>query len=283
MTVSEFYTLAVSLLTAAHIPDPEIEASLLLGYLLDKSRAEVLLAGPEHLAANDVKKLEQQLSLRLQRLPLAYVVGEQEFWSLPFTVTPDVLIPRPETEQLLEIVLRTLKTHDSCVRWGLDLGAGSGVIASVLALELPEARIVAVDRSLAALAVVCRNIKRHALSTRVFPLCASWGQAVTPGCWDLIVSNPPYVAAAAMATLAPEVQAEPKSALDGGRDGMEEIRIICHQLADLLQPRGWFFMEIGFDQKELVLDLFHANPCFSDVAVHHDYAGLPRVLQARKK
>lgn len=283
MTISEFYTRAVRLLAEADIPDADIEASFLLGHFLHKSRAEIILAGSQVLLPPERRNLEYHLSLRLQRIPLAYVIGEQEFWSLPFIVNSDVLIPRPETEQLLEIILRTLKDHGRMVRWVLDLGAGSGVIASVLAIELPEARIVAVDRSMPALAVVQENIKKFTLGSRVFPVCSSWGQALRNNQWDLIVSNPPYIAANVMADLTPEVRAEPWSALDGGYQGMEDIAQISQQLPLLLKDNGWFFMEIGYDQKELVLDLFDSLPCFDNIVVHDDYAGLPRVLQAHKK
>lgn len=282
MTIVDFYTKAVQLLAEAEIPDSEIEVSFLLGHLLQKNRAEIFLAGSDVLSPQNLKKLDHLLALRLQRLPLAYVIGEQEFWSLSFNVTPDVLIPRPETEQLLEIVLRTLKDHGNIVNWALDLGTGSGVIASVLALEIPDAKVVAVDRSMAALKVVQGNIQRHGLAGRILPICSNWGDALHAGQWDLVVSNPPYIAANVMADLSPEVKTEPRTALDGGIKGMEDICEIADQLEALLRPNGWFFMEIGFDQKKLVLDLFHATPGFTDIVVYHDYAGLPRVLQARR-
>jgi len=282
VTVAEFYKKAVHLLAEADIPDPEIEVSFLLGHILNKSRAEVFLAGSEPLSLENQKKLADLLSDRLRRIPLAYVIGEQEFWSRTFSVTPDVLIPRPETEQLLQIVLRTMEDHGNMVRWALDLGTGSGVIASVLALELPLLKVIAVDRSIAALSVVEKNIHRHNLEARVLPLCADWGGALQATSFDLIVSNPPYIADDAMADLAPEVRQEPWTALDGGHQGMEDIIRIAGQLERLLNNGGWFFMEIGYDQKELVLELFQGIPGLTDVAVHHDYAGLPRVLQARR-
>jgi len=283
VTVADFYKKAVHLLAEAEIPDPEIEVSFLLGYLLNKSRAEVFLAGPDSLSLDHQKKLDDLLNERLRRIPLAYVIGEQEFWSRTFSVSPDVLIPRPETEQLLQIVLRTMADHGNMVRWALDLGTGSGVIASVLALELPLARVLAVDRSMAALQVATQNITRHNLAARVLPVCADWGGALQSEGFDLIVSNPPYIANDAMSDLAPEVKTEPWTALDGGHQGMNDIVKIAGQLERLLNDGGWFFMEIGYDQKELVLELFQGITCMIEVAVHHDYAGMPRVLQARKR
>jgi release factor glutamine methyltransferase len=283
VTVSELYQNAVEQLAAAAISDPELEASFLLGHLLNKTRAELLLFGSASISKNDASAFKQCLSRRLDRIPLAYVIGEQEFWSLPFFVNPHVLIPRPETEQLLDIVFKTLEKQCDQPTHILDFGTGSGVIASLLALKFPKALVVAVDRSMAALRVAQKNFNRHDLADRVVPICGSWGQAIKHGKWDLLVSNPPYVAHEAMHGLQLEVQKEPVSALDGGKNGMEEISKIAGQLDLLLKPKGWFFMEIGFDQKEFVLDLFHSMPYFKDVQVHADYAGLPRVLQARKR
>jgi release factor glutamine methyltransferase len=281
--ISELYKKGVKLLQEAGLADPELEVSLLLAHYLQKSRSHIYLSGSETVPEKVGTEIEEALRKRLDRIPLAYIIGEQEFWSLPFIVSPDVLIPRPETEELLEIVLSV--AHDSPfeIKNILDLGTGSGVIAIVLAMEFKQASVVAVDRYMAALKITGQNIVRQGLSKRVHRLCSDWGSACSNTKWDLIVSNPPYVAREVMADLQPEVRKEPGTALDGGKHGMETISVLASQLEGLLKPGGWFFMEMGYDQEEQVLKLFQALIAFENIKVHKDHAGLPRVLQAQKK
>ncbi len=282
MLISELYKHGVKLLNDAGIADSELEVSLLLAHFLQKSRTYIYLFGSETVSENSRTKFENSLAKRLERFPLAYIIGEQEFWSLPFTVSPDVLIPRPETEQMLEMVLSAVQDYPCKVENILDLGTGSGAIAIVLAKEIEQASVVAIDRSMAALKIAQTNILRHGLSNRVHCLCSDWGRSVAPLKWDLIVSNPPYIAGDVMDDLEPEVQKEPGSALDGGIHGMETIQVLASQLQKLLKPGGWFFMEIGYDQEQYVLDLFHSFSCFEKIRVRKDHAGLARVLQAQK-
>lgn len=282
MLISELYTDGVHLLKDAGIVDAELEISLLLAHILGKTRTHIYLSGSENVSENAGNEFTYALAKRLERMPLAYITGEQEFWSLPFTVSPDVLIPRPETEQMLEMVLSVIEDWSLKVENVLDLGTGSGVIAIVLAKEIAQASVVAVDQSLKSLKIAKSNVVRHGLAARVQCLCSDWGASVRNGEWDLIVSNPPYVASDILHSLAPEVQKEPLAALNGGKYGMESIYDLVFQVEQLLKPGGWFFMEIGYDQERYVEDLFQSIPSFEKVTVRRDHAGLPRVAQARK-
>jgi release factor glutamine methyltransferase len=285
MKALDLYQSAVSRLRAAEIEDAEIEASLLLGHLLNLSRAQVFLHEeplPEALVAD----FENFLGRRLAREPLAYILGEQEFWSLPFYVNSHVLIPRPETELLLEIILQVLKGEEQEMLTGrvLDMGTGSGVIAIVLALELPGAVVTSLDISYAAQAVARKNAERHGVLERVSFISSDWLAAVrrTP-LFDLVVTNPPYVARESFADLQPEVSRfEPRLALDGGQGGADVISRFAGEVAAVLKPGGRFFMEIGADQSQFVMDLFSSFAAFDGLTVYEDYAGLPRIFHARR-
>lgn len=285
MKALNLYQSGVSRLRQAEIEDAEIEASLLLGHLLNLSRARVFLHA-EQLPDSVVRDFEHYLSRRLTREPLAYILGEQEFWSLPFYVNNDVLIPRPETELLLEIVLQVLRGEEQDLQSGrvLDMGTGSGVIPIVLALELPQAFVCTLDISYAAQVVARKNAARHNVLDRVSFISSDWlaGIRRTP-LFDLVVTNPPYVARESFAGLQPEVSLfEPRLALDGGQGGGEVIARFAGDVAAVLKPGGRFFMEIGADQSHFVMDLFSSFPEFDGLTVYEDYAGLPRIFHARR-
>lgn len=286
MKIKDVYTDAVRRLEAAGIAQAETEAQIILGHVLKLNRAQLFLAGQEELNKADRLSLESMLGRRLDREPLAYILGEQEFWSLAFRVTPDVLIPRPETEFLLECALRACR--DQLLETPapvLDLGVGSGAIAVVLARELPQVPVFGVDRSFAALQVAAKNAQRLAPGARLHLIHGNWLDSFfTRPTFGLIVSNPPYIAQGSLASLQPEVSLhEPRLALDGGRQGMEAIAILAATAHKCLQAGGWLFLEIGADQQELVLEQFAAYPDYDHLAVHKDYAGLPRVFQAMKR
>jgi len=280
----ELYQSGVSRLKEADIEDAEIESSLLLGHLLNLSRAQIFLH-EEQLADSVIQDFEHYLSRRLTREPLSYILGEQEFWSLPFYVNRDVLIPRPETELLLEIVLQVLKGEEQELSDRvLDMGTGSGVIPIVLALELPQALVCTLDISYAAQVVARKNAARHGVQDRVSFITSDWlaGIRRTP-LFDLVVTNPPYVARESFESLQPEVSLfEPRLALDGGPEGKEVISRFAGDVAAVLKPGGRFFMEIGADQSHFVMDLFSSFPEFDGLTVYEDYAGLPRIFHARR-
>jgi release factor glutamine methyltransferase len=268
------------------IEEYALEARLLLGSCLKMTRTELFLRGEEAPTPAEQELLHIWLQRRTQREPLAYIVGEQEFWSKSFKVSPAVLIPRPETEFLLDRVLALCQPEN--VKRGaiLDLCCGSGVIATVLAMETGQP-VFAVDLSLAALQVASANLIRHQVIDRVNLVC---GNLFTPFATDrrfsLIVTNPPYVGCQELAcSVEPEVaRYEPRLALDGGNDGLAIIRNICSQAPHYLRPGGELFMEIGADQGQEVAAMFSSKsrdiPGFSRVAVYVDYAGRDRVLHA---
>lgn len=284
MTTLELYHSVLRRLVAAGIPDPEAEAILLLRHLLECRRSDVFLQGGRVVAPPLIEQAERAISRRLAREPLAYILGEQEFYGRPFAVTPAVLIPRPETELLVERAVAVLRATEGKERIRvLDLGVGSGVIAITLALEIPTATVVAVDLSLPALGVARGNACHHGVAARVQWLNADWGTALRGGYgFDLVAANPPYVAERIAASLQPELAAEPATALYGGEDGRREIERILGDASRLLCPGGLLLMEIGFDQEGYVLARLDALGGFAQVTVQRDYAGLPRVLEARR-
>jgi release factor glutamine methyltransferase len=220
------------------------------------------------------------LQRRAAREPLAYVVGYKEFWSLEFEVSPAVLIPRPETELLVEIALELVKDPPSVSPSICDVGTGSGCIAIALARELAHASIVAVDQSAAALEVARRNAVKHAVADRIELVAADLFGAIRSRRFDLVVTNPPYVAAEDLADLEPELRWEPDSALNGGAGGLNIIRRLLAETAAALVPKGWVVMEIGAQQRDAVEAL--AVECgFTNCRVRLDYAGLPSLLVAQ--
>ena len=292
--IKTFFHNTVSLLRQAGIPEPELEVSLLLSHVLRMDRTAVLLAGEKVLHEEQCEALKEYVARRLAREPLAYITGEKEFWSLSFTVTKDVLIPRPETELLLARALQAIRGTAGTGREMriLDLGTGSGIIAIVSAMEVEAARVTAVDRSYKALQVAVHNAKNHKVSERIQFVNCDWLAGLsTATVFDLVIANPPYIAeeilkipsGTADESLQPEVVSfEPRLALDGGHQGLDEIRRIARQVPSVLKHGGWFFMEIGADQGEAVSAIFHGVGVYKSLAVHSDYAGLPRVFQARR-
>jgi release factor glutamine methyltransferase len=281
LSIADLLRGAAESFSQAGIDSPELEARLLLQFVLGLDRAALILRWQQHPPISAQEHFASLVTRRLGREPLAYITGEREFWSLPFAVSSAVLIPRPETEFLLEQVLYQVQAKD--VRHALDLGSGSGVIAVVLAREL-GCRVTAVDASAAALQVAAGNARRHGVAERINWLCGDFFSTLPPAArFDLLVSNPPYVAVPAMKQLAPEVRLyEPHLALCGGMNGLDCIAHISRRAGDFLYPGSWVFVEIGADQKEAVHQLFTSSPHrYEDVQVKEDLAGRPRVLTAR--
>ena len=284
MILKQVYLESVQRLGDAGVAEPEIEAALLLGHVLSYSRTQFFLALGQEISAQHLSFFNTLLSRRLQREPLAYITGEQEFWSLPFAVSRKVLIPRPETEELLEKIFATVRQVGVPTGPVLDLGVGSGAITVVLARELADRLVFGVDISLDALGVARENIERHQVQPRVFLINGDWLTAIRQeGRFALVVSNPPYIAATAMDGLQPEVRDfEPHGALTGGVDGLSDIHALAAQVHPVMVPGGMFFMEIGADQQEAVLKIFSSFSEYDRLQVHFDLAGLPRIFQARR-
>jgi len=287
MQVHQLLKTAASALEEAGIEESRLEAELLLQGCLGVSGSHLFLLHDQRVDSQVEQQFQHCLSRRCGREPLQYIQGSCEFWSLDFQVTPAVLIPRPETEFLLEHTLSTLARvqPQRAPRHILDLCTGSGVIAVVLAREFAGAAVTAVDCSRQALQIARKNIVCHGLAERIDLVCADLLTSFRPAVFfDLIVTNPPYVLSGDLAGLEPEVRDwEPVLALSGGKTGLDSIDRICRDAALHLQPGGWLFMEIGADIGEPVARIFTASGRYDQVRIIRDWAGRPRVLQAECK
>jgi release factor glutamine methyltransferase len=287
MRVAELIRFATGELGRAGIADADSDVLLLLGHCLGKTRTGLFLAAEEEVPEAARLLFLELLARRRQREPLAYILGEREFWSLPFAVSPAVLIPRPETEFMLEQVLAACRKKPMPAGRILDLCCGSGVIAIVLALELGR-EVTAVDLSDEALAVAGQNCRRHGVEGRVSLIRADLLSAFAGRrVFSLAVSNPPYVSSGDIRrNLEPEVaDHEPRLALDGGELGLDVIERIRDGLPAVMLPGGEVFIEIGAEQGQAVRNIFsepvNSVCCFQDVEILQDYAGRDRVLHAR--
>jgi release factor glutamine methyltransferase len=253
------------------LPSPRLDAEVLLAHALSTTRVALYTAFDKPLEEGELAAYRELIRRRLAGEPVAYVVGEQEFWSLPLLVDPRVLVPRRDTETLVEVALRLAPA----ARRVADIGTGSGAIVLALLKELPEAVAIAVDSSEGALEVARANAARHGLAARVTFVRGDL-LAPTDGVFDLVVSNPPYVPRGDLAGLAPEVRREPQAALDGGPDGLELLRRLPMEARARLAPGGVLAVEHGFDQGAAVRAIFEAAG-FAGVATARDLAGQERV------
>ncbi len=259
------------------------EAEYLMQALLGITRVELFLHGERPLSMVETSAYQTMLNRRLEHEPLQYIVGRVEFWSRDFQVTPDVLIPRQETEFVLERILSLVRRQCPDCRHILDMGTGSGVIADVLAAEL-DCLVVAVDCSSAALEVAAANINRHQLQDKISFICSDlFAELNNRRQFDLIVSNPPYVAESEKKDLHSEViEYEPASALFAGSDGLDCYRRLIPESVDYLRPGGWLCLEIGATQGGVVMNMMQ-NSGYKNVVVHADYAGRPRLALGQKE
>ena len=252
------------------------DAELLLRYATRRDKAYLLTHPDAELTAKQQATYEEWLSRRAKHEPVQYITGEQEFYGLTLRVTPDVLIPRPETEHLVEAALARA-TRDSATRIA-DVGAGSGAIAIALAHKLPQAQLTALDRSPAALAVALGNAQRHEVADRVRCMESDLLRAVSRERFDMIVSNPPYVPD--NEELEPQVRDfEPHDALFAGPTGLEVYQRLIPQAWKTLRPQGWLLLEIGHGQLDALAVLLGG---WRDVRFIEDLQGIPRVACARK-
>ena len=273
-------------LLGAGIDSARLDAELLLGCALGVSREELILAAAKNLSVAESYRYEDFLVRRLNREPLAYITGRQEFWSLDFLVSGDVLVPRPETEMLVEFALSHLaEANNSELPRILELGTGSGAIAVALATELPQAQIVATEISPAALAIARRNASRNGVFNAIRFLEGDLFSALAEDLenyFDLIISNPPYIPRDQVSKLDAEVSRwEPRAALDGGVDGLDFYRRIAEQAPGYLRQRGAVAVEIGAAMGAVVSALFRNRAAYGNTQVHQDYSGRDRVVLAR--
>ena len=269
-------------LTACGSPSPRLDAEVLLMHLLKTDRLQLITQPEKTMTEAEIAGYSRWVERRCQGEPVAYIVGEKEFWSLRFEVNREVLIPRPETECLIEEVLeRTApKTDEPRI---IDIGTGSGAIGVVLAREIPDARVVATDISSGALEVARRNAIRHGVADRMEFIQGDLCAAAT-GVFDIIVSNPPYIPDEAYPLLPEGIRAfEPRQALIAGPDGTAFHRRIIREGAHRLKAGGWIFLEIGEGQQGLVEALFRETGVYETIRFRKDYGGIERVAVARRR
>jgi len=264
--------------TGKQIDSARLEAELLLAATLDLDRVGLYVNFERPLDNAELAAFREKVQRRAKREPVQYILGEAEFWSLPFTVNPAVLVPRADTEVLVEEAL----AHIEGPAHLLDVGTGSGAIAVALAHEKPEIKVTALDCSESALQVARSNAERNKVTERV--TCVVGDLADLPaGPFGMVVSNPPYIPTLACEQLMPEVRDyEPRLALDGGDDGLSAYRLLAAQAGKVLAPGGWLLVEVGIDQAADVGALLMVAG-LTEIKSRDDYAGIPRVVMGRKK
>jgi release factor glutamine methyltransferase len=278
-------------LREAHVPSFTLAAELLLLHVLGRDRAWIYAHPEEEISAADAERFFALMARRAKGEPTQHLTGKQEFWGLEFEVTPDVLIPRPETEHVIEVTLDRLAVRElragrkqTLTGEGLqiaDIGTGSGCIAIALAKELPGAAIYATDISPAAIVIARRNAMRHNVRNQVQFLEGNLLDMVTTQ-FDLIASNPPYIGRREAPTLMREVRDhEPEIALYGGEEGYELYAELIAQAAAHLKPGGLLVLELGHNSLPAVQPLLDART-WTSVAITNDLAGIPRVIAAER-
>ena len=279
MTVRDVLIAATAWLKGSGVDEARLTAELLLARAMGLNRAGVLARLGDPLPGEARAELDELMGRRARGEPLAYILGEREFYGLPLLVGPAVLIPRPETELLVEEVLGYARAGNRAERI-VDVGTGSGAIAIALAMNLPGARVLAIDRSREALAVAARNVDRHQVGDRVELLLGDL-LAGLEGQHDVVVANPPYVPSETIATLDRSVRDwEPRLALDGGPDGLDPHRRLLSQLAGRLRPGGLFLVEIADDRGAAALAMARGMLPDAEVALLQDAFGRDRAVRA---
>lgn len=253
----------------------KLDAEVLLAYVLNQSRTYLFTWPEKNLSKDEAQQFEALIQQRAKGTPIAYLTGSQEFWSMEFKVNEATLIPRPETELLVEVVLEHLNSKPLIIA---DFGTGSGAIACALASECAAWQLHAIDQSIDALEIAKQNAATHSLNNIHF-YQSNWGDNCTEKL-DAIVSNPPYIEDNDPHLTQGDVAFEPRTALSSGDDGLDDIRIICEQAQSLLKPNGWLFIEHGFDQGAAVRDILSQND-FSNIQTVKDLSGHERVSFAR--
>lgn len=284
-------------LEQAGIETARLDAECLLAAVLGCPRWQLVLEPRRRLSAEEFGQILGLLQRREEREPLAYILGTREFWSLPFAVSSGVLVPRPETETLVEATLAAWEEMCAEGREGsaerrvpgptiVELCTGSGAVAVALAKELPAARIMATDVSWRALRVARANAEQHGVAERITflrgNLCRAIDGHVPEESVDLLVANPPYIPTGDLVTLMPEVQWEPRLALDGGADGLRVAGEIIETGPSRIRPGGFLLLEIGAEQAEAVQGLVAASGGWEPARFRCDLAGRPRVVMARR-
>jgi len=257
---------------------PLLDAEILLTHIINKPRSYCRTWPEKTIADKHIKRYEDMISLRLKPTPIAYLIGHKEFWSRDFKVNPSTLIPRPDTELLIEhalIFLTSTQDYPSV----LDLGTGSGCIAITLKKELPACTVTATDISLEALTLARSNAETH--QTDINFMTSSWFEAIEHRSYDLIVSNPPYIAHSDSHLLQGDLPAEPLTALASGEDGLNAIKVLTQQASFYLNIGGMLMIEHGYDQKQAVFALFKQHG-YQNIQQHNDLGDQARLTSGIK-
>jgi release factor glutamine methyltransferase len=284
-TISKLLEQGRFYLASAGIASSWLDAELLLAYCLKKDRARLYVDWHHNITAEEEILFGTLLARRAHREPLAYIVGHKEFWSMNLQVDRHVLIPRPETEILVQEAAALLR-QDGRTRGRLrvfDFGTGSGAVALALARELPSAFIIGSDVSREALKIARTNANRCGLHEQVIFVC---GDALCAfrraACFDLVVSNPPYIPSTDIESLDPEIREhEPRQAIDGGPDGLAYYRRLIPAVGDILKDRGWLALEIGAGQAAAVTELLQSCHGYTNIGIVKDYGRIERVIRAQ--
>ncbi len=259
-------------------PTPAADASILLCHVLGCSPSHLIAWPDNQLPPHQASQFKEILQQRAEGKPVAYITGEKEFWSLPLKVTADVLIPRPETETLVEFVLEKFSNGPALAV--ADLGTGSGAIACALAAERHAWKITATDSSMEALDIARHNASVHKLENIHF-VHGQWLEPLAELDFDLIISNPPYVAIGDPHLAQGDVRFEPEAALASGKQGMDAITHLAQQACQHLKAGGWLIVEHGYDQQQLVYDVYKQGG-FENIVQLTDLAGQPRVTAGQQ-
>jgi release factor glutamine methyltransferase len=272
------------------VSEPRASGEVLLAHALNLSRLDLYLRYDQPLTPEELARFKALVVRRRAGEPVAYITGHKEFWSLDFLVTPAVLIPRPETETLVDAVLQVFKQETEnrkpkTENWALEVGVGSGAIIISLARELPQTRWVGLDISGAALAVARENARRHEVAHRIIFLRASLLAALKPGPrFVLVAANLPYVPRPVWEELPKDIKAfEPQEALLGGADGLDLIRPLVQAAPGILQPGGWLVLEVADGQAQKVEEVLQKTGEYEEMEKIPDYLGVDRVIRARRR
>jgi release factor glutamine methyltransferase len=282
-TVGRLLTWTTDYLKRRGSESPRLDAEVMLAHVLKWQRVELYTHFTDEVADDPRGRFRDLVRRRSEGAPVAYLVGRKEFYSLPFEVTPAVLIPRPESEFVVVEFLALTKALES-VR-AVDVGTGSGCLAVASTHRHPGLRVVAIDISEEALAIARKNAVQHGVADRVdFRLGDRLGPVIGEGPFDAVISNPPYIPTSQIDRLEAGVRDyEPRLALDGGSDGLDMVKGLIEQSIPLLKPGGHLILEIGTDQEKAVRDLIAAHPELRLAPTIHDHAQHPRVIRATRQ
>jgi len=285
-TIQRLLSWITQYLTDKGIDSPRLSAELLLSHVLSLKRIELYTHFDQPVSQEQLDQLHELVKRAGLHEPVAYLIGRTEFYSLRINVTPDCMIPRPETELLVERAIDFLRTRQG-PQWVCDLCTGSGCVAIAVAVNFLDARVIATDISDAALAVAATNLQRHRLQDRISLLHGDLFEPLVPYLdtrqFDLIVCNPPYVSTAEYAKLDRNVRDfEPRSSLLAGVDGLDVHTRIAGKVGGFLKPDGVLMLEIGYTQADAVRELLEQTGVFSQVTVAKDLSGRDRVVIATK-